>query len=262
MTVTHDELRERVDLMDNKLNLEGQRVLVTGSAGAIGGAAARACASMGAELILVDLYKPDTLAEELRASGSTVSAFSLDNSDAAAVNALIGSLPPLDALADCSGYYVSGDWREGGEPWEAIYRRSMDVNVLGPINLMRAVLPGMCERKSGRVALVGSMAGRSGGSTLAIEPAYAASKGALHTLVRYFARQVAKDGVVVNAIAPGTILTPLAVASGQPFDPASYPMKRLGEPEEIGWPVAFLCSKATSFMTGAVVDVNGGVVLS
>lgn len=248
--------------MRNKFDLSGQRVLVTGAAGAIGDATARACATMGAQLVLVDLKEPDALASELREAGISVAAYALDNSLRADVDALIGSLDPLDALADCCGYYVKGDWMAGDDDWERVYRMSMDVNILGPINLVRACLPGMIARKRGRIALVGSMAGRNGGSTLAVEPAYVASKGGLHALVRYFARQAAPHGVVVNAIAPGPILTPLLVSANQPFDLDAYPMKRLGQPDEIAWPLAFLCSEATGFLTGSIIDVNGGMAFS
>jgi NAD(P)-dependent dehydrogenase (short-subunit alcohol dehydrogenase family) len=248
--------------MRNMFDLSGQKILVTGAGGAIGGAAARACAALGADLVLADLFSPEALAQEIRASNTCLSAHALDNTVRASVDALVEATGPFDALADCSGYYVRGAWDSDVEDWEAIYRRTLDVNMLGPINLIRAVLPAMRARGSGRIALVGSAAGRNAGSTLAIEPAYVASKGGLHALVRYFARQVAPDGIVVNAIAPGPVITPLSARSGQPFDPSNYPMKRIGEPDEIGWPIAFLCTRATGFMTGAVVDVNGGMAFS
>lgn len=247
--------------MSHPFDLSGQRILATGAGGAIGGAAARALAALGAELAVADLKAPEELARELRDAGARVQAYALDNSIRADVEKVVAECGALDALCDCSGYYVKGDWTQG-EDWEALYRKTMDVNVLGPFNLVRAVLPGMIERKSGRIALTTSMAGRNAGSTLAAEPAYVASKGALQAMVRYFARQVADKGIVVNAIAPGAILTPLLLSSGQPFAVDAYPMKRLGKPEEIGWPLAFLCSHATGFMTGAVIDVNGGVAFS
>jgi NAD(P)-dependent dehydrogenase (short-subunit alcohol dehydrogenase family) len=248
--------------VDNAFDLTGQRIFVTGAGGAIGGAAARACAALGAELAIADLKAPEELARQLRDEGVRVNAYALDNAVRGDVEKVIAQIGPLDALCDCSGYYVKGDWVDGGDDWEALYRKTMDVNVLGPFNLVRAALPGMVERRSGRIALTTSMAARNAGSTLAVEPAYAASKGALQAAVRYFARQVADKGVVVNAISPGPILTPLLISANQPFAVDTYPMKRLGKPEEIGWPLAFLCSRATGFMTGAVIDVNGGVAFS
>ncbi|MES2532453.1 MAG: SDR family oxidoreductase [Pseudomonadota bacterium] len=245
--------------MKNLFDLRGERILITGAGGAIGGATARVCASLGAELVITDLKAPEALAEEL---GNGTRAAALDNASRRDVDALFADVGPLDALVDCSGYYVKGDWVDGGDAWDALLARTLDINIKGPTNLVRACLPGMIARGAGRIVLTGSMSARNAGSTLAVEPAYVASKGGLHALVRYFARQVADKGIVVNGVSPGPILTPLLVSANQPFATDSYPMKRLGEPEEIGWPIAFLCSRGTSFMTGAVVDVNGGMAFS
>jgi NAD(P)-dependent dehydrogenase (short-subunit alcohol dehydrogenase family) len=244
--------------LKNLFDLRGERILITGAGGAIGGATARVCAALGAELFLADLKAPAELAGEL---GAKVSA-ALDNTKRDDVNALVKDIGKLDALIDTSGYYVKGDWVDGGDDWEELFARTMDINVKGPMNLVRAVLPGMVERKQGRIVLTSSMAARNAGSTLAVEPAYAASKGALSALVRYFARQAAAAGVVVNGVAPGPILTPLLVSANQPFALDAYPMKRFGQPEEIGWPAAFLASRGATFTTGAVLDVNGGMCFS
>lgn len=245
--------------MNNLFDLRGERIFLTGAGGAIGAATARVCATLGATLFLADLQAPRALAEELGARA----AFALDNTDRHAVEALVRDIgEPLDALIDTSGMYVKGDWLHGGDDWEALFARTMDVNVKGPLNLVRAVLPAMQARRSGRIVLTSSMGARNAGSTLAVEPAYAASKGALSTLVRYLARQAAASGVVVNGVAPGPILTPLLLSANQPFAVDSYPMQRLGQPEEIGWPAAFLASRGASFTTGAVLDVNGGMCFS
>ncbi len=244
--------------MKNLFDLRGERILITGAGGAIGGATARVCATLGAEIFLADLKAPTELAAELKARGAAA----LDNTDRHAVQALIKDVGELDALIDTSGYYVKGDWVDGGDEWEELFARTMDINVKGPMNLIRACLPAMMKRGSGRIVLTSSMAARNAGSTLAVEPAYAASKGALSALVRYFARQAAASGVVVNGVAPGPILTPLLVSANQPFALDSYPMKRFGQPEEIGWPAAFLASRGATFTTGAVLDVNGGMCFS
>lgn len=244
--------------MNKGFDLTGQRVLITGAGGTLGGATARACAAMGGDLVLVDLKAPQALADELAAAGARVQAHALDSTDAAAVEALVAGLGTLDALADVAGIYAGGDWLAGGEGWDALLDRTMDVNVKGPVNLMRAVLPRMMKQGWGRIALTTSLAGRNAGTTLATEPAYVASKGALQALVRYFARQSAAHGVVVNAVAPGPINTPMTRGSGQPFDFDRLPTRRFGEPAEIGWPMAFLCSQGCTYMTGVVIDVNGG----
>ena len=243
--------------MKNLFDLRGERILVTGAGGSIGGATARVCAALGAELFIADLKAPAELGNELGAKAAA-----LDNTRRDDVEALVRDIGHVDALIDTSGYYVKGDWIDGGDDWETLFERTMAINVKGPMNLVRAVLPQMRQRGNGRIVLTGSMAARNAGSTLAVEPAYAASKGALHTLVRFFARQVAAQGVVINGVSPGPILTPLLVSAKQPFELDSYPMKRFGQPEEIGWPAAFLASRGASFTTGAVLDVNGGMCFS
>jgi len=175
------------------------------------------------------------------------------------VNAAVERIGPLTGMVISAGVF-EGCYLEEMTP--EFWDRTMAINVRGPMNLVRAVLPQMRARGNGRIVLTGSMSARNAGSTLAVEPAYAASKGALHTLVRYFARQVAAEGVIVNGVSPGPILTPLLVSAKQPFDLESYPMKRFGQPEEIGWPAAFLASRGASFTTGAVLDVNGGMCFS
>jgi len=245
--------------MKNLFDLCGERILITGAGGSIGGAAARVCTALGAELYIADLDSPDKLAEEIGAKA----AFALDNTKRDDVDAVVRDIGgTLDALIDSSGYYAKGDWLDGGDEWEELFTRTMDINVKGPVNLVRAVLPAMMERKQGRIVLTSSMGARNAGSTLAVEPAYAASKGALSTLVRFFARQAAASGVVVNGVAPGPILTPMLLSANQPFALDAYPMKRFGQPEEIGWPTAFLASRGATFITGAVLDVNGGMCFS
>lgn len=245
--------------MKNVFNLSGERIFLTGAGGAIGAATARACATLGAELYLADLHAPAELGREIGARG----VFSLDNTRRKDVEAVVRDIGvDLDALIDTSGYYSKGDWLAEGDDWEALLTRHMDINVKGPVNLIRAVLPAMMRRGKGRIVLTSSMGARNAGSTLANEPAYVASKGALSTLVRYFARQAAASGVVVNGVAPGPIITPLMVSANLPFAIDSFPMKRLGQPEEVGWPCAFLASQGATFTTGAVLDVNGGMCFS
>ena len=246
----------------NRLDLSNQHIFISGAGGAIGSAAARACAMLGATLTLSDLSSPEEIAQELRANGCTARPLALDNCDRHEVTRQVNGLLPLDALIDCSGFYRQGEWNADDDSWDDLLAQTLTVNVRGPVNLVRAVLPGMIARRSGRIVLIGSLAARTGGTSLTVEPAYAASKGALHTLVRYFARQVAAHGVVVNAVAPGPILTPMLRAAHKSLSAAEYPMERLGEPEEIGWPAAFLASRAATFMTGTVIDANGGIAFS
>ena len=106
--------------------------------------------------------------------------------------------------------------------------------------------------------LVGSLAGRMGG--LIAGPHYVASKGAVHALVKWLARQAGPHNVLVNGVAPASVETPMM--RGRPVDLSRIPLGRMARPDEVAWPIAFLCSAAASYICGAMVDVNGGVYMN
>ena len=120
----------------------------------------------------------------------------------------------------------------------------MQVNLLGSLHFARALLPGMVERGWGRMVFVGSLAGRMGG--LIASPHYVASKGGLLAVVKWLARKGAPHGVAVNGVAPASVRTPLM--ADRPVDLARIPAGRMAEPEEVAWPIAFLCSDAASYI--------------
>lgn len=238
------------------LVLRGQRVLITGAAGGIGSATARVCAALGAELLLADLNPPHALAAELHAQGVSATALGLDVADRAATEALIAQLGVPDAVVLNAGFCPWDDWLEAG--WDEVFDTVIDVNLRSVVHMMRAVLPGMIERGSGRVVLVSSMAGRMGG--LKASPHYVAAKGGVGALVKWFARRGAPHGVNVNGVAPGATLS--GMTQDQQFDATGIPAGRMAEPAEIALPIAFLCSPAASYICGTTLDVNGGVFMN
>lgn len=235
-------------------DLTGTRVLITGAAGGIGRACAEVFAAQGAELCLADLSEASV--REALPSGVQAQCFACDIADRAQVEALIARIGVPDALVDMAGICPYDDWM--APDWDEAFDKVMSVNVRGPINLVRAVLPGMSARGRGRIVLTGSIAGRMGG--IRAVPHYAASKGALHTLVRMFAARATRSGVLVNGIAPGT--TDTAMVAGQSYDPLAFPLGRLARPEEVAGVAAFLCAPASGFMAGTVIDVNSGIYVS
>lgn len=241
--------------MDNEgFNLTGNRILVTGAAGGIGQATARVLAKQGASLVLTDLKEPPaTLMEDL---GPDAVWRSLDVGNRKAVEAIAREFSDVEVLVLGAGILPFDDWN--ANDWDDAFDRVMATNVKGVLNFARAYMPLMSDRKSGRMVVIGSASGRMGG--MQAGPHYVASKGAVHALVRWLALKGAVDGVVVNGIAPGSADTDLL--KGQDFTAARVPLGRLARPDEIAWPIAFLCSPAASFMCGAVLDVNGGLIVS
>jgi 3-oxoacyl-[acyl-carrier protein] reductase len=135
----------------------------------------------------------------------------------------------------------------------------MDVNVRCAVRLASATVDQMAGLGEGYVVLVGSLAGRSGGTVASdsLDYAnYAASKGALHSSVRWLSRRAINHGVRVNGVAPGPVRTPLT--ENVTIDPTALPLGRLGAADEIGWPVALLATPAAGFVSGAILDANGG----
>lgn len=236
--------------------LDGRRILITGAGGGIGAATARACADLGAELVLTDLRAPEGLAEELSGAGRPALALACDVGDRASVEAVFDRAGDLAAVVALAGYCPWDDWMEEG--WDEAFDKVMDVNVRGVVNVARACLPGMRERRAGSIVIVGSVAGRMGG--LRASPHYVAAKGGVHAVVKWLARRGAPDGVLVNGVAPGATVSPMT--EGQEFDVGGIPLGRMARPEEIAWPIAFLCSDAASYVCGTVLDVNGGVYMA
>lgn len=238
--------------------------LVTGGAKGIGRAIAFELARQGVATVIADIDLP--AAEATAAEISSISPSSarlIDVSSpadiAAAFAALDDTVGAIDILVNNAGVISNAPYSQvTPQEWD----RVMAINVTGPMFAGQEALRRMRPRGYGRVVTISSLAGRSGG--VSVGAAYAASKSALIGLSRHLARQVAGDGITVNVVAPGTTATDIISA----FTPeemtainAAIPVGRLGRPEEIAAAVAFLASEAAGFITGAVLDVNGGMYM-
>ena len=235
------------------IDLTGHKILITGAAGGIGAATARACKELGASVVLSDVTDTSALAAEI---GGGADSHACDISDRAAVEAMAASVGRIDGIVIASGFQPFDDWTEDG--WDEVFHKVMDVNVLGPLNLARVYLDHMGANGGGRMVLVGSLAGRIGG--LVSPPHYVASKGAVHSLVRWLARRGIADNVLVNGIIPGPTDTPMMDGTLPPAD--ALPMKRVAEVDEIAWPTAFLLTPGASYVSGALWDINGSLAYS
>src|SRR5205823_5970107 len=199
----------------------------------------------------------EPVAEEISKTGRVALGVNADASSRADVERVARETGAIDALVlNAAVCPWDEDWQT--PEWDASFERVMAVNVLGPIHAVRAFLPGMIERRHGRIVFVGSLAGRMGG--LIAGPHYVASKGGIHALVKWLARQAAPHNVLVNGVAPASVETPMM--RERPVDLARIPLGRKADAEEIAWPIAFLCSDAASYVCGTVLDVNGGVYMA
>jgi 2-dehydro-3-deoxy-L-rhamnonate dehydrogenase (NAD+) len=216
-------------------------VLVTGGARGLGAAIASRLRADGLTVVTLDLAGAD---------------ISCDVRDDHALGKVAGDVGPVDALVNSAG--IVGPNKPLVETTFQEWRQVLDVNVLGTVNTMRVFVPGMRDRGWGRVVNIASMAGKDGNPNLSV---YSASKAAVIGLTKSAGKELATSGVLVNAIAPAVIETPM-IQDTTPevlaYMTNLIPMKRLGRPEEVAELVAFLVSDRVSFSTGAVYDISGG----
>lgn len=235
------------------LNMQGKRVLVTGAASGIGKATAAVLAQLGATLLLVDRAPLATTQDEVTALGVACDISEGDLTD----DGFLGNLftgARLHSMAHCAAILEARDWRND-KAWRERFHRVMDINVRVPLEITMRAIEHMAAHGGGHIALVGSVAGKTGGTSLNTPPDYSASKGAVHALVKWTSRHGVAQGVMVNAVAPGPVETPMT--RGSNLGP-NLPLRRMGRAEELAWPIAFLCTPAASYLSGAVIDVNGG----
>jgi len=235
------------------LSMQGRRALVTGAASGIGRATALALAQLGADLLLTDRAPLESIRDEVQAAGATCTIAQGDLTSDPFIAELLGGAR-LHALAHCAGILQGRDWREDRN-WPERFHQVMDVNVRVPLQLGWAAMEHMAAHGGGNIVLTGSVAGKTGGTSVSTPPDYAASKGAVHALVKWLSRNAVGRGVLVNAVAPGPVESPMT--RGFTLGP-QLPMGRIGRPDELAWPIAFLCTQAASYLSGAILDVNGG----
>ncbi len=244
--------------------------IVSGAGRGIGRGIALALAKGGYAVGVGDLREADSneTVELIRQAGGRAIFVPLDvaKSDTvlAAVARVNAELGPIDAVVNNAGWdelkqFVATD--------EAFWHKVVDINYLGTLRMIHAVLPGMIERRWGRVISIASDAARVGSS---LEAVYSGAKGAIVSFNKTLAREVARKGITVNSVCPGPTNTPgFQTAMGgddstKVLDAMkrAVPVGRLGEPEDIGAAVAFLASDGASFITGQTLSVSGGLTMA
>lgn len=244
------------------VSLQGRIALVTGAAGTMGLATVRALLADGLLVAMVDV-SADRLEQAARELGQGAFPAAFDISDPKAAETSFAkierALGPVDVLVNNAGILSNAKAAETSpEEW----RRVLAVNLDGAFYLSRLALPAMKARGWGRIVNVCSLAMKSGGLTAGT--AYTTSKGALQALTFSLARESAKFGVTVNGIAPAYVKTPMVTeqlteAQRQALI-AQIPVGRFCEPEEFAHCVRFLVSPMSGFITGEILDLNGGLV--
>jgi 2-dehydro-3-deoxy-L-rhamnonate dehydrogenase (NAD+) len=233
-------------------DFDGKVALVTGGASGIGAATVELLADRGASVAVFDLDVGSLPEGVLGIHGDVTSSAAAD----AAVARVVDELGPLDALVCCAG--VAGESLRTVDIPDDEWRRVFGINVDGVLWFNRAAVRVMEPRGSGRIVNVASIAGKEGNPMAA---AYSASKAAVIGLTKAIGRDLAQTGVLVNSIAPAVIATPiLEQMSREHIDYmiGKIPLGRLGQPHEVAELIAFLCSDAMSFSTGATFDISGG----
>lgn len=246
------------------MSLDGKVAVITGAASGIGLATANTMAAAGAEVIVADINVDDgeKTAEAIRAKDQKADFVQLDvtddNSIAAFKEQVLSTKGQVDIVVNVAGWGKNEPFMENSPDfWQTV----IDLNLMGPIKLTRAFLDGMIERKSGKVIVVASDAGRVGSLG---ETVYAAAKGGAIAFCKSLSREMARYNINVNSICPGPTDTPLLAKVPEKYQEAfirATPMRRLGKPQELADAVLFFASAQSDFITGQVLSVNGGLVI-
>ena len=242
--------------------------LVTGAARGIGRAIALELSAQGRDVAVADILadEVESVAAEVERLGPRALPVALDVTDQGSVDAALEKvsegLGPVDVLVNNAGW---DEMRPFLETDEAFWDRVIEINFKGCLRLTRAVLPGMLERRWGRIVNIGSDAGRVGSSG---ESVYAGAKGGVIAFTKTIARESARAGVTANVVAPGPTRTPMLASMGEKSArlveslERAVPMRRLGEPEDVAAAVGFLASDRAGYITGQTLSVSGGLTMA
>jgi 2-hydroxycyclohexanecarboxyl-CoA dehydrogenase len=251
--------------------LQNKTVIVTGGGGGIGGATCRRFGEIGSRVAVFDINAESAAetAANITKAGGVAQAFRCDITDHEGVKAAIAAaeaaLGPISILVNNAGWDV---FRLFKDTTPADWQKLIAINLTGALNMHHAVLPGMLERRHGRIVNIASDAARVGSSGEAV---YAACKAGLVGFSKTIAREHARHGITVNVVCPGATNTALFAdykrGAGNPekleeaFRRAT-PMGRIGEPEDLPGAILFFASDDAAYITGQVLSVSGGLTMA
>jgi 2-hydroxycyclohexanecarboxyl-CoA dehydrogenase len=246
------------------MQLQGKTAVVTGAASGIGRATAEKLAAAGAHVLLGDiaLEAGEAVAARAREQGHRADFFRLDVTDPSSIEAFrrdaLTKAKQVDIVANVAGWDRTEPFIKNTPDF---WRKVVDLNLMGPIMVTRAFIEPMMERRAGKIVSVASDAGRVGSLG---ETVYSAAKGGVIAFTKSLAREMARHNITVNCVCPGPTDTPLLAAVPDKIREAFVrvtPMQRLALPAEVADAVVFFSSDATSFVTGQVLSVSGGLTM-
>lgn len=245
-----------------RIELDGMVALVTGAGGMIGGAVAQRMAEGGALVALADREAPAPVGEASRS-------YAADLADPTQVRALIDAVVAdfgrIDCLVTAAGVTSLGAFDSiTFEEWDRVHA----INLRGVFLACQAAISPMKAQGFGRIVNIGSVLAKNGGNPRpwvdageqesAGNAAYGAAKAGVHALTLYLAKELAVHGITVNAVAPGPIASPMTKSFPEALV-RQIPAGRLGQPDEVAGMVGWLCARESAFVTGEIIDVNGGL---
>ena len=249
---------------------QAERVaLITGAAGAIGGATAVHLARRNVTVVLADAVSTRATADRVESAGGRCKQFALNVTRRDEIEAVVAkaleAYGRIDILVNVAGITSFGSAADlDGAEWD----RVLDINLKGTFQCCQAVMPAMKGQRFGRIINLGSVLGKNGGNArpwldrteqrASGNVAYGASKAGVHAITAYLARELAPYGITVNAVAPGPVASAMT-ANLSPSLNALIPVGRFGTPEEVAAVIGFLASEDAAFITGEILDVNGGM---
>ncbi|MGQ4875572.1 MAG: SDR family NAD(P)-dependent oxidoreductase [Promethearchaeia archaeon] len=248
-------------------NFEGRIVIITGGGSGIGKQAALDFAKYKANVVIFDINEENgkKVEEEIKNAGGNAIYVKVDIMDQTSVKNAVAQVKEkfekIDVLVNCAGGQSAPKkfLRTKKKDWDF----EIGLNLYGTLNCTQAVLRTMIKQKYGRIINISSDAGKTGEPLLAV---YAAAKGGVQSFSKSLAKEVGPDGITVNVICPGTTRTPLtALLFKDPNFIAKmtkrYPMRRLGEPQDITNGILFLASEESGWITGQVISISGGYTM-